>query len=226
MIWLSQNLRSICEAKSWIIVIHTQMTMWAVGLLVSRWGLGSWFPRHTSGPSSWCSQPVSSPLPTHRPRPGLVYVTLGSSTLCNFKVRSQETLLPHLSHSLACSPHTSNPHSGGKQLAGPMEPWRQPRWWGPEAFVQKPENSYQQWCELEISTPALWSFQTTSTALNSLSVSTGEKKAQPKSWELCFIWQTSWWCQPGTALSDHSEGALQRGKGEARVYRSFTTNTR
>ena len=49
----------------------------------------------------------------------------------------------------------------------------------------------------------------------------GEKKAQPKSWELCFIWQTSWWCKPGTALSDHSEGPLQRGKGGARVYRSF-----
>ena len=180
MIWLSQNLRSICEAKSWIIVIYTQMTTWAVGPLVSRWGLGSWFSRHTSGSSSWCSQPVSSPLPTPCPKPGLVYVTLGSSTLCNFKVRSQETLLPHLSHSLVCSPHTSNPHSGGKQLAGPMEPWEGPRWWGPEAFVQKPENSYQQWCELEISTPALWSFQTTSTALNSLSVSTGEKRHNQK----------------------------------------------
>ena len=33
--------------------------------------------------------------------------------------------------------------------------------------------------------------------------------------------QSTWWCKPGTALSDHSEGPLQRGKGGARVHRSF-----
>ena len=52
-----------------------------------------------------------------------------------------------------------------------------------------------------------------------------EKNAQPKSWELCFIRPTCWGLKPRSSLSDSSEGLLWRGKGEARICRSFATKT-
>ena len=49
-----------------------------------------------------------------------------------------------------------------------------------------------------------------------------KKIAQPKSWELCFIFldflRTS---SPGGSLSDSSGGLLWRGEGGARIYRGF-----
>ena len=51
---------------------------------------------------------------------------------------------------------------------------------------------------------------------------TEKKNEPPKNWELCLIQWTFWGLQAqGTRLSDHSEGLLLRGKGGARIYRSF-----
>ena len=53
-------------------------------------------------------------------------------------------------------------------------------------------------------------------------LSTGKKrKAQPKSWELCFIWQTYQGLKPGCSLSGSFEGLFWRDKGGVRMYRSF-----
>ena len=45
-----------------------------------------------------------------------------------------------------------------------------------------------------------------------------QKKAQPKSWGLCFIQWTCWGLKPGNSLSDSFEGFFLRGKGGARLY--------
>ena len=51
---------------------------------------------------------------------------------------------------------------------------------------------------------------------------TEKKKAQPKSWELCFILQTFWGLQAREAASqDSSEGLLAEVKEGSRTYRSL-----
>ena len=149
MIWLSQNLRSICEADKELDYCHDYChththTGDHVGRKTACIQMRPW--QLVSQTHQWAQLLVFTAciLSAPHPGPGLVYVTLGSNMPCDFKLRwSQKMLLPHLSHSLACSPHTSNPHAGGTQLAGSMEPWGEPRWWGPEAFVQKPEDIWE-----------------------------------------------------------------------------------
>ena len=58
-------------------------------------------------------------------------------------------------------------------------------------------------------------------------LSTGKKrKAQPRSWELCFIWQIYQGLKLGCSLSDSSEGLFWKDKGGARMYRVFATKTK
>ena len=60
-------------------------------------------------------------------------------------------------------------------------------------------------------THCTYSQQITSTTY--CSVVQKKKKAQPKSWEICFIRQISEDVGPEDSLSDSSEGLLQRGEG-------------
>ena len=54
-----------------------------------------------------------------------------------------------------------------------------------------------------------------------------KKKAQPKRWELCFIWpKKTQDFRPEDSFSDSSEGLLQTNKGAAKIYRSFATKAR
>ena len=52
-----------------------------------------------------------------------------------------------------------------------------------------------------------------------------EKKAQPKSWEFCFIWSIIEDLSLGYSLSNISEEMFQRGKGGPRYIRVFEEKT-